>query len=172
MRQSFVVTVILLAVISALGQKKTMTNDTQRDPKFARLAEQYMYESLVISPVSASYAGYHKHVDTKTGKTIELDAVLDDVSPEGYEAQAAFYTSWQKRFRTEVNAKALNLQDQADWRMIDDNIALSLLQLEKIQPQRYNPTTQVELLGNGVFLPLSQSYASQEVRVGHVLSRV
>jgi uncharacterized protein (DUF885 family) len=174
MRKMMLLTVIIMiAAGAAMGQKKTMSTDTdQRDPKFAKLSELYMYESLVISPVSASYAGYHQHKDAKTGKTIELDALLDDVSPKGYEAQVAFYTTWQKRFRTEVNEKSLNLQDQADWRMINDNIALSLLQLQKIQPQRYNPTTQVELLGNGLFLPLSQSYASQEVRVGHVLSRV
>jgi len=173
MKKIILLSIVLLAAFAAIGQKKTMSTDTQqRDPKFAKLSEQYMYESLVVSPVSASYAGYHKHKDAKTGKTIELDAILDDVSPKGYEEQVAFYTGWQKRFRTEVNAKSLNLEDQADWRMIDDNIALSLLQLQKIQPQRYNPTTQVELLGNGLFLPLSQSYASQEVRVGHVLSRV
>ena len=169
--KSLIFTVVVLAAMSAVGQK-TMSNESQRDPKFAKLAEQYMYESLVISPVSASYAGYHKHTDAKSGKTVELDAILDDVSLKGYADQVAFYTNWQKRFRTEVDAKALNLQDQADWRMIDDNIALSLLQLQKIQPQRYNPTTQVELLGNGLFLPLSQSYAPQDVRVGHVLSRV
>ncbi len=169
--KSLIFTAVMLVAMSAVGQN-TMSNESQRDPKFAKLAEQYMYESLVISPVSASYAGYHKHIDAKSGKTVELDAILDDVSLKGYVDQVAFYTTWQKRFRTEVDAKALNLQDQADWRMIDDNIALSLLQLQKIQPQRYNPTTQVELLGNGLFLPLSQSYAPQEVRVGHVLSRV
>lgn len=173
MRNVILLSVILFAAFTTVGQEKTMSTEThQRDPKFAKLSEQYMYESLVISPVSASYAGYHQHKDAKTGKTIELDALLDDVSPKGYDEQVAFFSTWQKRFRAEVDAKSLNLQDQADWRMIDDNIALSLLQLQKIQPQRYNPTTQVELLGNGLFLPLSQSYAAQEVRVGHVLSRV
>ena len=173
MRRSIFIAAILLLSIAGMGQKKVMSTDTtQRDPKFGKLADQYMYESLAISPVSASYAGYHKHTDPKTGKTVELDAILDDVSPKGYDEQIAFYTQWQKRFRTEVNAKSLNLQDQADWRLIDDNIELSLLQLQKIQPQKYNPTTQVELIGNALFLPLSQNYAPQDVRVGHVLSRV
>ncbi len=173
MRKAVFITAVLLMSLAAIAQKKAMSTDTtQRDPKFAKLAEQYMYESLAISPVSASYAGYHKHKDPKTGKIVELDAMFDDVSPKGYDDQIAFYTNWQKRFRTEVNAKSLNLQDQADWRLIDDNIALSLLQLQKIQPQRYNPTTQVEMIGNGLFLPLSQNYAPQDVRVGHVLSRV
>lgn len=173
MRKAIFMTSVLLITLAAMGQKKTMPTDTaQRDTKFAKMAEQYMYESLVISPVSASYAGYHKHTDPKTGKTIELDAIFDDVSPKGYDEQIAFYTGWQKRFRNEIDPKSLSLQDQADWRLIDDNIALSLLQLQKIQPQKYNPTTQVELIGNGLFLPLSQNYAPEPVRVGHVLSRV
>src|SRR3954470_8380135 len=93
---------ILLAVLVASGQKNNMPNHSaanQRDPKFAQLAEKYMYESLAISPVSASYAGYHKHLDGKTGKTVELDALLDDVSPNGYQQQVAFYRDWQKRFK-------------------------------------------------------------------------
>lgn len=173
MRKSIFVFLMLMAIAAISQTKKPMATDTtQRDPKFATLSEQYMYESLVLSPVSASYAGYHKHKDPKSGKEIELDAILDDVSPKGYEEQLAFYRGWQKKFRTAVSPEKLNLQDKADWRLIDDNIALSLLQLEKIQPQRYNPTTFVELLGNGLFLPLSQNYAAPEVRVGHVLTRV
>jgi uncharacterized protein (DUF885 family) len=168
-----VLVILLFAVTAAFGQKKSMsTNTMERSPKFAKLAELYMYESLAMSPVSASYAGYHKHTDPKTGKVIELDALLDDVSQKGVNDQLAFYRAWQKRFKSEVNADTLNLQDKADWRLIDDNISLSLLQLEKIEPQKFNPTGYVELLGNGIFLPLSQNYASAEVRCGHVLSRL
>ncbi|HET9697731.1 MAG TPA: hypothetical protein VFP40_12750, partial [Terriglobales bacterium] len=126
MRQLVLIT-LLLAATAALGQSKAMSTDTtQRDPKFAQLAERYMYESLVMSPVSASYAGYHKHTDPKTGKVVELDALLDDVSAKAYQEQIAFFRNWQKRLKTEVNADKLNLQDKADWRLIDDNISLSL----------------------------------------------
>jgi uncharacterized protein (DUF885 family) len=164
---------ILLSALAAGGQKRVMATDTQqRDPKFAALAEQYMYESLAISPVNASYAGYHKQTNPKTGKTVELDALLDDVSPAGWQAQIAFYREWQNRFRTEVHGNKLGVQDRADWRLIDDNIALSLLQMERMQTQRSQPQMYVELLGNGIFLPLTQNYAPKEVRVGHVLKRI
>jgi len=131
-----------------------------------------MYESLALSPVSASYAGYHKHTDAKTAKVLELDAMLDDVSPQGWAEQAKFYREWQQRFRTEVDSKKLNVEDQADWRLIDDNNSLSLLQLEKMLTQKYYPQTYVETIGNAIFLPLTQNYAAKEVRVGHVLSRL
>jgi len=43
--------------------------------KFAELSDQFVKESLALSPTNASAAGYHKHVDSKTGKTVELDAL-------------------------------------------------------------------------------------------------
>ena len=43
------------------------------------MTDQFVKDSLALSPVSASQAGYHKHLDRKTGQTIDLDAQLDDV---------------------------------------------------------------------------------------------
>src|ERR1700681_2480515 len=59
--------------------------------KFAQLSEQFMKDSLALSPTNASQAGYHKHLDSKTGKTIELDALLDDLSLKAMGQQRGFY---------------------------------------------------------------------------------
>jgi uncharacterized protein (DUF885 family) len=131
-----------------------------------------MKDSLALSPSSASQAGYHKHVDPKTGKMIELDALLDDMSLEAMAEQRAFYANWRERFHNETPVSALDPQDAADWQLIDDQIGLNLLEFDKIQNYRHNPTVPVELIGNALFLPLTQDYASHDVRVGHVLSRV
>ncbi|HEX2777577.1 MAG TPA: DUF885 domain-containing protein, partial [Candidatus Acidoferrales bacterium] len=120
----------------------------------------------------ASQAGYHKHVDPKTGKMIELDGLLDDMSLDAMAEQRAFYANWRERFRNETPVSALDPQDAADWQLIDDQIGLNLLEFDRIQNYRHNPTVPVELIGNALFLPLTQDYASHEVRVGHVLSRV
>ena len=116
--------------------------------------------------MNASQAGYHKHKDPKTGKSIDLDAQLDDVSPQGVVAQEKFYRAWRHRFQTEAPVGSLDAQDAADYRLIDDQIALSLLDFEHIQSYKHNPTGYVELIGNAMFLPLTQEYASKEVRVG------
>src|SRR5438093_9125172 len=52
---------------------------------FARLADQFMKESLALSPVSASQAGYHVHGQGKAAR--HLDAELDDLSPAGFDKQ-------------------------------------------------------------------------------------
>jgi uncharacterized protein (DUF885 family) len=140
--------------------------------KFAELSDQFMKDSLALSPSSASQAGYHKHVDPKTGKTVELDALLDDMSLAAMAEQRAFYQRWRERFHNESPVSTLGPQDAADWQLIDDQIGLNLLEFDKIQNYRLNPTVPVELIGNALFLPLTQDYAPHDVRVGHVLSRV
>ncbi|MBI2678776.1 MAG: DUF885 domain-containing protein [Candidatus Koribacter versatilis] len=147
---------------------KTAESDS---PKFAALSDQFMKESLALSPISASYAGYHKHKDAKTGKVLELDALLDDVSAAAYKQQRAFYGGWLAKF-AKLPAASLSAQDKADLRLIQDQIALNLLELDEVQNYKHNPTVFVEAIGNAIFLPLSQEYAPKSVRLGHVLARI
>lgn len=150
---------------------KSPSSPSQANAKFSALEDQFVKESLALSPVNASQAGYHKHVD-KSGKAVRLDAMLDDVGPEGIAAQAKFYREWRDRFRKEVPLSSLNAEDAADYRLIDDQIALNLLEFDTIQIYKHNPTGYVELLGNGLFLPLSQEYDSKEARLGDIISRI
>jgi uncharacterized protein (DUF885 family) len=140
--------------------------------KFAVLSDQFMKDSLSWSPVSASAAGYHSHLDPRSGRPIALDALLDDFSLEWFATQRDFYANWRERFHKETPASALDPEDAADWQLIDDQIGLTLLELDRIQSYKHNPTVVVELIGNALFLPLTQNYASHDLRVGHVLARV
>ena len=150
-------------------QAKNVANTGSAD--FEKASEQFMKASLVISPVNASQAGFHKYTDRKTGKTVELDALLDDLGPAGIAAQKKFYTDWQQRFR-KFDRASLTKEDNADWQLIDDQIAYSLLELDRIQSYKHNPTGYVEFVGNALFLPMSQNYAASDVRMGHVLARI
>ena len=170
---------MLLAVLltfPAMAQMTKSSTDptpaTQSSAKFSAMEDQFVKESLALSPVNASQAGYHKHVDAKTGKTVMLDAELDDLSPETVKKQAEFYRNWREKFSNSTPITSLSPEDAADYRLIDDQIALNLLEFEKIEEYKHNPTVYVELLGNALFLPLTQDYASKEVRVGHVISRI
>jgi uncharacterized protein (DUF885 family) len=163
---------LFISTFSAAQSTNRMSHPNQANAKFAQMTDQFVKDSLVLSPVSASQAGYHKHLDPKTGKTVDLDAQLDDVSAQAIAAQEKFYREWRHRFQTETPIAGLNPQDAADYRLIDDQIALALLELEHIQSYKHKPTGYVELIGNGLFLPLTQEYASQEVRVGDVISRI
>jgi len=140
--------------------------------RFAQLSEQFIHETLALSPSSASQAGYHEHLDPKTGKTIELDALLDDVSETAAEEERRVYVHWREVFRKETPLASLDAEDAADWRLIDDQIGLQLLEFDRIQNYRHNPTGYVELLGSALFQPLTDEYAPKNVRLGHILSRI
>lgn len=164
---------LAVIVLSATAFAAQSANSSQpANAKFAKLSEEFIHETLALSPSSASQAGYHKHVDPKTGQTIALDSLLDDVSPAGIAEQRRVYAKWRERFRTETPVASLGAEDRADWRLIDDQIGLNLLDLNLIQNYKHNPTVYVELLGGALFQPLTDEYGAEPVRLGDVLSRV
>jgi uncharacterized protein (DUF885 family) len=140
--------------------------------KFASLCEQFIHETLALSPSAASQAGYHQHLDPKTGKTIALDALLDDVSAAGMAEQRRVYAQWHERFHAESPLASLGAEDAADWQLIDDQIASSLLEFDRIQNYKHNPTVYVELLGSALFQPFTDNYAPENVRLGDIISRI
>lgn len=151
---------------------QTFHSSANANAKFAKLSEEFIHETLALSPSSASQAGYHQYVDPKTGKTIALDALLDDVSAAGVAEQRRVNAQWRERFRTETPLASLGVEDAADWQLIDDQIALTLLELDRIQNYKHNPTFYVELLGGALFQPLTDDFAPEDVRLGHILSRI
>jgi uncharacterized protein (DUF885 family) len=151
---------------------QTSNSPKEANAKFAKLSEEFIHETLAISPSSASQAGYHVYVDPKTGKSIALDALLDDVSAAGTAEQRGLYARWRERFRSETPLASLGVEDAADWQLIDDQIAFSLLEFDRIQNYKHNPTVYVELLGGALFQPFTDDYAPEEVRLGHILSRI
>ena len=159
-----------MSSISAFAQGGT--SPAQKNEKFATLSEQFIHETLAQSPASASQAGFHHYRDPKNGKDLALDSLLDDVSPKGFAAQRQLYVKWRNRFQTKTPVPSLGPEDAADWHLIDDQIAINLLELDQIQNYRHNPTVYVELLGAALFQPLTDDYASENVRVNDVLSRV
>lgn len=133
---------------------------------FSEFSEEFVYRSLSNSPVSATQAGYHQHGNTR------LDAVLDDYSPGAIENQRRWYDDFRVRLMRTVDPRELSPQDRADYDIIQDQIALSLLELTTIQNYRHNPTLYVELIGNGLYAPYVLEYAPKEQRYEHIIGRL
>ena len=173
MRLAVLVSLCLIAAMAAGEGKSSSKKAAAADvnARFNKLADQFLKEQLAMNPTSASEAGYHKHTGPD-GKTIEIDAVLDNFSPAAMQHQAAFYKRWQAQFAKETPVAKLGPNEAADRQLVDDQIAYQLLELDTIQNRRHNPTVFVETVGDSLFLPLTQTYAEKDVRVGHVLARM
>jgi uncharacterized protein (DUF885 family) len=134
-------------------------------PDLASLTDDFVYGSLALSPAGASAAGYHQH------KGANLEEQLDDFSPAGIEQQRKFYSDFHTRLAA-IQQDALSAEDHADFEIIDNQVNLSLLEYDKIQSYRHNPTVYVELVGNALFNPFVLEYAPIETRYRGLIQRL
>jgi uncharacterized protein (DUF885 family) len=132
---------------------------------FSVLTDDFIYGSLALSPVSATSAGYHEH------KGVNLDEQIDDFSAAGIDQQHKFYSDFHNRLAA-IQQDSLSAEDRADFEIIDNSVNLSLLEFEKIQNYRHNPTVYVELVGNALFNPFVLEYAPLEARYHAIIQRL
>jgi uncharacterized protein (DUF885 family) len=134
-------------------------------PDLSSLTDDFVYGSLALSPVSATSAGYHEHKGT------QLDDQIDDFSAAGIDQQHKFYSDFHNRLAA-IQQDALSAEDRADYQIIDNSVNLALLELDKIQSYRHNPTAYVELVGNALFNPFVLEYAPIETRYRAIIQRL
>lgn len=132
---------------------------------FEQLTERFVYETLALSPVSATATGYHRH----QGQV--LDEQLDDYSPAGMEKTRALYNDFSQRLQG-IDKNRLDPEQQADYDLINGQIALSRLELDTIQNFRHNPTVYVEMIGNALNTPFLLEYAAAPERFRHIIARL
>jgi uncharacterized protein (DUF885 family) len=134
-------------------------------PDFSKLTEDFVYGSLALSPVSATSAGYHEH------QGVRLDEQLDDYSASGIANQRKFYSDFRDRL-AKIQRDALSMEESADYEIVQHQVELALLEIDRIQSYRHNPTVYVELVGNSLFTPFVLEYAPIEMRYRHIIQRL
>ncbi len=154
-----------LAIVAILLVALCGCDPPANPPQFAGLAEEFVYTTLAFSPVNATAAGYHQHQDRN------LDRTLDDFSPAALDRQRQFYRGFEERLKR-IDPARYRVEDRADYDIVRQQIALALLELDRIQSYRHNPTLYVELAGNAVFSPYMLHYAPLEERLKDVIARL
>jgi uncharacterized protein (DUF885 family) len=132
---------------------------------FSKLTEEFVYGSLALSPVSATVAGYHEH------QGVRLDEKLDDYSSIGIQEQRRFFSGFRDRLAL-IKPESLAPEESADFQIIQNQVELALLDLNRIHSFRHNPTVYVELVGNALFNPFVLEYAPLETRYRHIIQRL
>src|SRR5690349_8958929 len=100
--------------------------------KFADLEREFVLTTLSFSPVAATGAGLHRYENK------DLDKMLDDLSVGGLDRQRQFYRRFRDRLGS-YDRGSLPPEDQADFDIMQDQIALGLLDLDTIQSAFHNP---------------------------------
>ena len=158
-----------LALVLATASIFCMTSCKQPaapvKPDLGSLTDDFVYGSLALSPTSATSAGYHQH------KGANLEDQIDDFSAAGIDQLHKFYSDFHNRLAA-TQQDSLSAEDRADYQIIDNAINLELLELDKIQSYKHNPTVYVELVGNALFNPFVLEYAPIDQRYRGIIQRL
>jgi uncharacterized protein (DUF885 family) len=150
---------LLFLLLLTVGCSKTPSE------KLDALSEDYVYSSLAFSPSAATAAGLHQY------QKQDLDDLLDDYSPQSLARQRAFYEKFRDRL-AELNTAGLNPEDRADLTILQDQIALNMLELTEVRSDTHSPQLYVETLGNALFSPYVLEYAPKPDRIRHIIARL
>ncbi len=152
------VALLLLLLLSAGCGKNS-------SEKLTTISEEFVLGSLAFSPSSATATGLHEYQGQK------LDEMLDDNSPANLDKQMRFYEKIKDRL-AQLKQDQLNSEDRADLAVMQDQIALSLLDLNEIHTWQHSPQAYVETLGNALFAPFVLEYAPKPDRIRHIMARL
>jgi uncharacterized protein (DUF885 family) len=137
----------------------------QRAQTYPKLAEEYVYARLAISPVAATMAGYHLH------RSVSLDEMIDDLSEAGRADQRKYLEDFKQRW-SKVNREELSAEDRADYDLINASLELTLFDRDVLKSAEHEPQMYAELVGNALFAPYTLKYTTDAVRYSHIIKRI
>ena len=150
---------LLTLVLFAVGCGKTPSE------KLTALSEEFVYGSLAFSPSAATAAGLHQY------QKQNFDEMLDDFGAQSLAKQRTFYEKFGDRL-ADLKTGELTPEDRADLTILQDQIALNLLDLTEIHSHLHSPQLYVETLGNALFAPYVLEYAPKPDRIRHIIARL
>src|ERR1700733_4314469 len=148
---------------AAAATPETFRCNAAAHEPFLDQANRFILTTLRYSPVEATQAGYHGDANAP------LDSQLDDSSPATIASERGLFLSGKLCF---ASAKATTPEEVADLALLRNNIEATLFQLNVLQSYRYRPQDYVEMIGSGLFFPLTSTAGTEQARLTAVLARM
>ena len=120
------------------------------------IADVYLQRLWQDSAMAASQAGYHQD---------GVDARLDDLSPETRARRRQFLHDFQ-------NARSQNVDELADQQLVENAIALELLDIEEAHDYERRADQPLDALGDTFFQMTVRDYAPLDRRRADVIARL
>src|SRR4051794_35127581 len=133
--------------------------------KLANISDEFVYGALAFSPSAATGAGLHSY------QGVNLDEALDDVSTAAMDKQRKFYEKYRDKL-ADIKVDTLTPGDKADYTILQDQLALALLDLNDIHSAMHSPQTYAETLGSALFNAFVLEYAPVSDRYRHIIARL
>lgn len=148
------------------GCKHPTHRTSQHAGDVERLVNEFVYNSLALSPSSATQQGYHIH------NGVALDELLDDFSKRGIFHAHDVFNHFNSAAIILSSEPHLDPELQADLRIIRLTCRAGLFELDIAESYRHNPTVYVETLGNAIYSPFILDYAPENKRLEQITSRI
>jgi uncharacterized protein (DUF885 family) len=151
------------AAVAATSESDAFHCTASANESLLDQANRFILATLRLAPVEATQAGYHGDAQTN------LDTQLDDSSPEAIAAQRALLVAGKQCFAA---VKAGSAEDGADLLLLRYSIESSLFQLNVLEGYRFRPQDSVEMIGSGLFFPLTDTRGSEQDRLTAIVGRM
>ncbi|HEX4810798.1 MAG TPA: DUF885 domain-containing protein [Bryobacteraceae bacterium] len=129
------------------------------------MAEDFVDNSLALAPSSATSQGYHEH------HGVNLDELLEDYTPNGI-ARTRVFLNQANANADRIGQTSVSSESRADLDLIRLQCEAGLLDMDRIQSYRHNPTIYVETIGNALYSPFILAYAPEPKRLAQITSRI
>ncbi|MBV9269238.1 MAG: DUF885 family protein, partial [Acidobacteriaceae bacterium] len=136
-----------------------------RAGEISTFVEEFVKSSLALSPSQATTQGYHEH------HGVVLDEQVEDYSPAQIQRARDFYRHALEQSET-LNKTNPVPEDAADLEIIRLQCESALLELDRIQSYRHNPTVYVEMIGTAIYAPFVLEYAPEHRRIEQIIARL
>lgn len=143
-----------------------LSSCSTKPPRFSTISEEFVLNSLTFSPTLASAVGYRRH------NGVPLDELLDEFAEPTLNRQRNYYTRFLQGLARDVTREKLSPEDQVDFDIVRQQIALARLELDEIRSWERNPLFYTDVLGNALYIPYVQDYAPRNARFYHILKRL
>ena len=127
-----------------------------------KLRQDFIGSALALSPINATQIGFHRYQE------VNLDDILDDYSERGVQGMRIFLNTMHVDVGR-MDSSKLDAGTRADLDLIRKYCEAQLLDLDKIQTYKHNPTMYVELIGAAINAPFTLNYEPEEKRFGHIM---
>lgn len=160
-----------VALLSAFFWAAAADGQSSGSSDFVSLANEFVFTTLSFSPSNATQTGLHRYTDKSTGRTLELDQMLDDFSSAGMAKQRAFYQSFRRRLDA-LPRSAMDAEMQADYEILQNAIAFAFYSMDREQFFKWKPQIYPEILGSALFANMSLEYADRNTRALDLAARL
>ena len=124
-----------------------------------RLVDSFFDDFFKLNPTQATSAGFHQH-----------DSELEDYSRKGIEEQIALAKSYLGRLGA-FDVKSLSAEERQDYRLLDNDLKSTLLELQDLRAWEKNPDHYSSGLTQSAFVIMSRKFAPPEQRLRSLIDR-